>query len=629
MSKEEALILARGQQCLQQGNFQEALGHFSDVLRLNAQSPGGLQGQFACLVKLAKLHRGDLELCESYLQRAFTIFPDDMDIASELACVRRDRYSKRTPTCAAVLPEVGGRGGRATILNLVFQGGGIKGLAYIGALEALERNVDFRTIQRVGGTSAGAINALGVGLGYTVTELKGILEEFDFKLLMDGKFRDRLLDLMRDEGVLNSVQRTADTSRRKLPLPLKATMFPTQATRIASNPHFKVIKEGLGLLGRQDFGLFVGDFFRLEWIEKLIQNKTGIPYLTFAELKKLQSEHPRRYEAFKDIYFVGTNLTTGYTEVFSYETTPDAIISDALRISMSIPLIFTPHKLFLKQNDKRVPDPRGCLYVDGGLLSNYPLWLFDDRRYATVPSGTPLIPLVAPALGTAAEANPVFINPFTLGFRLVDEAHKGLYESSTAAASSSAGVGQANVQLEETDILQGGGLNSYLFKIIQTFFRVAENEHLNRRDSQRTVYINHLGVKTTEFDLTTEQKEQLIKSGKDAVTDYFKQWKHKEEQLLSAIQAGQVGLIQNLLEQGVFPDVLDDLGNSALDLALSRMESNPYVILLLVFAGATVCKQPARVREYLLEAQQSPFVDKNRVQNCLRNFPEIPVPSCC
>ena len=42
--------------------------------------------------------------------------------------------------------------------NLVFEGGGVKGIAYAGAMKVLEKKGILKNIVRVGGTSAGAIN---------------------------------------------------------------------------------------------------------------------------------------------------------------------------------------------------------------------------------------------------------------------------------------------------------------------------------------------------------------------------------------------------------------------------------------------------------------------------------------
>jgi NTE family protein len=69
--------------------------------------------------------------------------------------------------------------------NLVFEGGGVKGIAYAGALQVLEAKGILNDIRRVGGASAGAINAVLVGLNYTLTEVESILKTLDFKRFMD------------------------------------------------------------------------------------------------------------------------------------------------------------------------------------------------------------------------------------------------------------------------------------------------------------------------------------------------------------------------------------------------------------------------------------------------------------
>lgn len=57
--------------------------------------------------------------------------------------------------------------------NLVFEGGGVKGIAYCGALGVLDERGILSWIRRVGGASAGAINATILALGYTVDEKFG------------------------------------------------------------------------------------------------------------------------------------------------------------------------------------------------------------------------------------------------------------------------------------------------------------------------------------------------------------------------------------------------------------------------------------------------------------------------
>ena len=64
--------------------------------------------------------------------------------------------------------------------NLVFEGGGVKGIAYVGALEVLDKEGILRNIERVAGTSAGAMVAVLVGLGYTTKEISDILWDINF-----------------------------------------------------------------------------------------------------------------------------------------------------------------------------------------------------------------------------------------------------------------------------------------------------------------------------------------------------------------------------------------------------------------------------------------------------------------
>lgn len=60
----------------------------------------------------------------------------------------------------------------------VFEGGGVRGIAHVGAICALnERGYSF---ERVAGTSAGAIIAALLAAGYSCTELKDIISTLDY-----------------------------------------------------------------------------------------------------------------------------------------------------------------------------------------------------------------------------------------------------------------------------------------------------------------------------------------------------------------------------------------------------------------------------------------------------------------
>ncbi|PLT28178.1 patatin-like phospholipase family protein [Peribacillus deserti] len=166
--------------------------------------------------------------------------------------------------------------------NIVFEGGGVKGLAYIGALKALEKSTVINSIKRVGGTSAGAITALLLGLGINSEEIEAYL---------NGKSLEDLED--------NSVVDLMDTRR---------------------------------LLNK--YGWNKGEELR-KWIGDAIKNATGNENSTFEDIKKVQKE-----KNFKDMYFIGTNLATHSSKIFCYELTPNTPLIDAVVISASIPLYF-------------------------------------------------------------------------------------------------------------------------------------------------------------------------------------------------------------------------------------------------------------------------------------------------
>lgn len=56
-------------------------------------------------------------------------------------------------------------------------------------------------------------------------------------------------------------------------------------------------------------------------------------------------------------------------------------------------------------------------------------------------------------------------------------------------------------------------------------------QHLHGGDWHRTVYIDTLGVGTTDFDLSDSRKKDLVASGKKATEDYLKWWSDESQDL--------------------------------------------------------------------------------------------------
>ena len=165
--------------------------------------------------------------------------------------------------------------------NLVFEGGGVKGIAYVGALEVLDREGILNDIERVAGTSAGAMVAVMVALRYSAEEVMQVLGTLNFK-----DFKDSSKGILRD------------------------------TIRLLKN-----------------YGWYKGDYFR-NLMAKLIEKKTGNGEMTFEQLDATGQ--------YRDLYLVGADLTTGLSKVFSVhnQETKTMKVADAARISMSIPLFF-------------------------------------------------------------------------------------------------------------------------------------------------------------------------------------------------------------------------------------------------------------------------------------------------
>ena len=72
--------------------------------------------------------------------------------------------------------------------NLVFEGGGVKGIAYAGALEVLQEKGILPLIERVAGTSAGAITAALLAVGFTPAEIRSTLSQTDVAEFKDDSF---------------------------------------------------------------------------------------------------------------------------------------------------------------------------------------------------------------------------------------------------------------------------------------------------------------------------------------------------------------------------------------------------------------------------------------------------------
>ncbi|KAL8605069.1 hypothetical protein ACOMHN_018870 [Nucella lapillus] len=222
--------------------------------------------------------------------------------------------------------------------NLVMEGGGNKGFAYLGALkdnnnnnnnnnrlippQCLEEQGVLSGVRRFGGCSAGAVSAGLLACGHTATELERVLlAHSSDELFLDARF-----------GALSLLPNLART-----------------------------------------YGWHPADRF-LHFFGQLVKDKMGDPDLTFQQLY---------HKTGRELCVVVTNLTQMSTEYCHPKTTPDMPIRLAVRMSAGIPVLFSA----VKYSSTATDDVQDVI-VDGGIMCNYPVHCFDGWYLSLKPEDT-------------------------------------------------------------------------------------------------------------------------------------------------------------------------------------------------------------------------------------------------
>ncbi|PFG05744.1 patatin-like phospholipase family protein [Bacillus sp. es.034] len=288
----------------------------------------------------------------------------------------------------------------------VFSGGGIKGLAMIGAYQAIEEKG--YTFKRLAGTSAGAVIAAFIAAGYSSRELLKIMGDLELKDLLDSN-------------------------------------------AIISLPLLKWFRVYYRL------GLYKG--MALEsWVEEKLKAR-GI--YTFADLP------PR------SLRVIASDLSNGRLLVLPDDLEKYGIpketfpVARAIRMSASLPYFFEPVKLRSLEGTS--------FMVDGGVLSNFPMWLFDREN----------VKKVRPVLGVK------------LSHDLISKPKK---------------------PIKNAIDLYGA--------LFTTMKDAHDSRYISRKLEKNIIFIPTEGVLTTEFELTPERKIELVQYGKTKAAAFLQTWPH-------------------------------------------------------------------------------------------------------
>ncbi len=214
---------------------------------------------------------------------------------------------------------------RTLYRNLVFKGGGVRGIAYMGALKVLDEYRIVENIERVAGTSAGAIAAAILAFRLSIPQTQDLFHTLELPKIPQSITKPR-------RGILSGFMDEENYRR-----------FLTK------------------------YGWYSSAYF-YEWLMETIAGQCeGNGRATFKDFRE---------RGFRDLYIVAANISRQRAEVFSALDTPNVAVADAVRMSMSIPIYFEA----LRFDGKSFGS--GDYYVDGGLFDNFPTHIFDRQELA-------------------------------------------------------------------------------------------------------------------------------------------------------------------------------------------------------------------------------------------------------
>ncbi|MDT3705131.1 MAG: patatin-like phospholipase family protein [Thermincola sp.] len=305
--------------------------------------------------------------------------------------------------------------------NAVFEGGGVKGIGIAGALTVAERYYDF---VNVAGSSAGAIIASLVAAGYNAEEITEKVLNLDYNKFVDS----------------NCVGQ----------MPLVGPLL-----RLKFN-----------------LGVYRGNYIE-NWVRENLKEK-GVE--RFGDL--VINEDPQNRQGRYRLQVIASDITSGRMlilpqDIENYGINPDQLdVAKAIRMSVSIPFFFEPVAIsYLNKTGQKQTN----YIVDGGVLSNFPVWLFDEE---TESAGVP-----------------------TFGFKLTGP-NSGRPHQIT-------------------------GPLSMLSALFGTMMEAHDNRYIKERNFERTISIPALGVRTTDFEISTEKIQQLYQSGFNAAEAFFNGWDYQ------------------------------------------------------------------------------------------------------
>lgn len=316
--------------------------------------------------------------------------------------------------------------------DAVFEGGGVRGIAFAGAVSCLEEHG--YEWERLAGTSAGAIIAALLAAGYHGLEIYEILTQLDYTKFLD---KTALQAIPLAGPLLGLIVQKAIHRGR---------FIETWVADLLRRQGVKVFGDLMDAAGSSRLKIIASDITRRELLVLPDDLKNyGIDPVRFSVAKAV------RMSASIPFYFKPVQLKS------------PAVSKDPVSLKNLAPLKGT---VPLKDQSAR------SFIVDGGILSNFPVWIFDTQSIPRWP---------------------------TFGFQLISP-------------------GQSKTASGKTNVID------FLLDIISTMLEEDDRRYLHSEDYERTISIPTLGVRTTEFNLSKEKSQALYEAGYQAAGKFLESW---------------------------------------------------------------------------------------------------------
>jgi NTE family protein len=364
--------------------------------------------------------------------------------------------------------------------DLVFEGGGAKGIVFVGAMQEFEEQG--HKAGRLLGTSAGAITATLLAAGYTADEMLAALDEkeggkpaFVGFMGVPGPFTDQ-------EVAASSIMEFLSA----IDLPFVPEAIEKQLDRavvkvLARNEKYRHLFSFV-----EHGGWFAADRF-VSWLTaKLNSGQLEGKARAFGGMTLAQF-----YEATgRELSVVATDTAGQSILVLNHRTAPGCPVVWAARMSMSIPFVWQEVEWAKGWGPYRGRDVTGHTVVDGGCLSNFPIELLVSGEA-----------FVTQLMGAKRSAN-------VMGL-LIDESLdvEGSADASLESVASEIGRLKTVTRIK---------------RLIDTITTAHDKEVIESL-SRLVVHMPAKGYGTTEFDMSETRRTALIEAGRKAMRQHLGQ----------------------------------------------------------------------------------------------------------